>query len=61
MSQTHSSYRIGDCVRVKPGTKDPDFGTELGGWQGRISNIDISGNETLWMVSIQWDTPKASL
>ena len=54
MSQTHSSHRIGDCVRVKPGIKDPDFGTEIGGWQGRISNIDASGNEML--VSIQWDS-----
>ncbi len=56
MSQTHSSYRIGDCMRVKAGTKDPDFGTAIGGWQGRISNIDTSGDGTLCVVSIQWDS-----
>lgn len=54
MPQIHSSYRIGDCVRVKAGIKDPDFGTAIGGWQGRISNIDKSNDETL--VSIQWDS-----
>jgi hypothetical protein len=54
MPQTYSSHRIGACVRVKPGIKDPDFGTELDGWQGRISNIDTSGNEIL--VSVQWDS-----
>jgi hypothetical protein len=54
MPQTHSSYRIGDCVRVKVGIKDPDFGVDIGGWQGRISNIDTSGDGIL--VSIQWDS-----
>ena len=54
MSQAHSSHHVGDCVRVKPGTKDPDFGTEIGGWQGRISNIDTSRSAIL--VTIQWDS-----
>ena len=54
MSQAHSSHHIGDCVRVKPGIKDPDFGTEFGGWQGRISNIDTSQSEI--PVTIQWDS-----
>ena len=56
MSQTRSVYRIGDGVRVKPGIKDPDFGTAIGGWQGRVSNIDASEKETPCVVSIQWDS-----
>ena len=54
MPQTHSSYCIGDGVKVKPGIKDPDFGTAIGGWLGRISSIDKSNAETL--VSIQWNS-----
>ncbi len=26
----------GNVVRVKPGAKDVDFDTDLGGWQGRV-------------------------
>ncbi len=33
------AYRVGDHVRVIKGTKDPDFGTDIGGWQGRIYDI----------------------
>jgi hypothetical protein len=51
---TRSDFRVGDSVRVKPGVKDPDFGTAMGGWQGRISNIDTSGDDIT--VSIQWDS-----
>ncbi len=54
MPRIHSSHRVGDCVRAKAGTKDPDFGTAIGGWQGRISNIDKSNDEI--PVSIQWDS-----
>ncbi len=54
MKQAHSDFRVGDCVRVKDGVQDPDFGADIGGWQGRISNIDPSGSEI--SVSIQWDS-----
>jgi hypothetical protein len=54
MSQAHSSHHVGDCVRVNPGTKDPDFDAEIGGWQGRISNIDTSRSANL--VTLQWDS-----
>ena len=40
MKGTTSTYRVGDCVRVKAGVKDPDWGKDIGGWQGRISGID---------------------
>ena len=29
-------FKAGDSVVVKPGMVDPDFGLEIGGWQGRI-------------------------
>ncbi len=51
---SRSDFRAGDSVRVKPGIIDPDFGTAIGDWQGKISNIDKSNDEIL--VSIQWDS-----
>jgi hypothetical protein len=54
MKQANLDFRVGDCMRVKDGAQDPDFGTDIGGWQGRISTIDSSGDESL--VSIQWDS-----
>lgn len=43
----------GDSVRVLPGVKDQDIDTDLGGWQGRIEDID-KGSETY--VEIAWDS-----
>ncbi|MBM3130655.1 MAG: hypothetical protein FJ009_18750 [Chloroflexi bacterium] len=54
MKQAQTNFRVGDCVRVKDGVQDPDFGADIGGWQGRISNIDTSGDDST--VSIQWDS-----
>ena len=34
------NFQVGDSVRVKNGTTDPDFGIDIGGWQGQISEID---------------------
>lgn len=33
-------FQVGDTVRVKQGTIDPDFGFEIGGWHGQITEID---------------------
>ena len=33
-------FQVGDTVRVKPGTIDPDFGFEIGGWHGQVIDID---------------------
>jgi Calcium binding len=52
--QVQTKFRVGDCVKVKDAVKDPDFSADLSGWQGRISNIDTSGDEIT--VSIQWDS-----
>lgn len=51
---TRSSFRIGDSVRVKGGTRDPDLGADIGGWQGRLLSIDRSGNKI--SLTIQWDS-----
>ena len=34
-------FQVGDSVKVKNGSKDPDFGIDIGGWQGQISEDEI--------------------
>jgi len=45
-------FKEGDSVVVKPGIVDPDFDTEIGGWQGRI--LEEPGSDNL--VLIGWDS-----
>lgn len=49
-------FKINDYVKVKPGIMDPDNETtEIGGWQGCITEIDDSDpNEIL--ITIAWDS-----
>ena len=35
----NSKFQVGDSVKVKDGTSDPDFGIDIGGWQGQIKEI----------------------
>jgi hypothetical protein len=51
-SQSNIDFKVGDSIVVKQGVLDPDFGTDLSGWQGRISEIDRQNN----LVSIDWDS-----
>ncbi|MBI3959961.1 MAG: hypothetical protein HY328_14205 [Chloroflexi bacterium] len=44
-------WSVGDSVRVKPGVKDEDFGLEMEGWQGRITEVDVKND----IVVIRWD------
>jgi len=44
-------WTIGESVVVKPGISDPDTGHDIGGWQGRISEIF----EKEGTVMIRWD------
>ena len=37
---TTSKFQIGETVRVKDGVKEVDMGFEMGGWYGRISELD---------------------
>jgi tetratricopeptide (TPR) repeat protein len=53
--RTSSSLKIGDTVQVHAGVKDPDYGTDLAGWQGEVIDLDEDeqGNT---LVLIQWDS-----
>ncbi len=33
-------FKIGDSVRFKDGQKDEESGIDIGGWQGRITEVD---------------------
>ncbi|MHC5761493.1 calcium-binding protein [Nostoc sp.] len=44
--------KIGNSVIVKPSVLDPDLGTDISGWQGRISQINPENNS----ICIDWDS-----
>ncbi len=48
----HTNLKIDDFVVVKPDTKDPDLDMDIGGWQGRISEVDLENN----LVCIDWNS-----
>jgi len=50
----NSKFQVGDSVKVKTGTKDPDFGIDISGWQGQISEIDDN------IICITWDSATLS-
>ena len=43
--------RKGDTVSVISGVSDPDFGTRIAGWQGRVQEVDSD------TVEVAWDSP----
>lgn len=45
-------FKVGDSVVVKSHVKDPDFGIDIGGWQGRVSEIQVDEN----ILCIDWDS-----
>jgi hypothetical protein len=52
MSKQKHNFKAGDSVVIKPGTKDPDTGGDISGWQCRIMEIyDDAGT-----VVIKWDS-----
>jgi len=44
--------KTGDSVVVKQNVQDPDFDICIGGWQGRISDIETQKN----LICIEWDS-----
>lgn len=50
-----TDLKIGDSVVVKTGVNDPDYGGDISGWQGRISELmgDDKGKPTVMIV---WDS-----
>jgi hypothetical protein len=47
-----NNFKVGDSVVVKSEVIDPDLGFDLGGWQGRISEIPPKGK----CICIKWDS-----
>jgi len=50
-----SGIKIGDSVVVKPGVIDPDLDIDIGGWQGKVLDIQ-PGEGGITLVHIQWDS-----
>jgi tetratricopeptide (TPR) repeat protein len=53
--RTRSGLKIGDTVQVQAGIKDPDYGIDLTGWRGEVTDLDEDeqGNS---LVLIEWDS-----
>lgn len=51
----NKELQVGDSVKVKNGTKDPDFEIDIGGWQGRVTEIRED------MICIDWDSSTLSI
>ncbi len=50
-------FKIGDSVIVKQGVKEPDFEEfEIGGWKGRVVEIDAKTNKENFLITIEWDS-----
>jgi hypothetical protein len=47
--------QVGDSVVARPGITDPDLGVAIGGWQGRISEIEAGEGDTV-LVCVEWDS-----
>jgi len=48
--------KIGDSVKVKAGVLEPDTEKfEIGGWQGRVVEIDTLSTDEGTLLNIQWD------
>ncbi len=51
------NLKIKDSVIVKKGIKEPDSEEfEIGGWQGRVINIDNDTDKDYILITIEWDS-----
>lgn len=49
--------KLGDSVIVKQGVKEPDLEEfEIGGWQGRVVDIDTKSDMDNILITIEWDS-----
>lgn len=48
MSQ-QETFKLGQTVRIKDGIKDADFDVDIGGWQGRI--IELDPNKQIMLIA----------
>lgn len=49
---TQTKLQLGDAVVVKPNVEDPDLNIIIGGWQGRVTEINEKDN----LICIDWDS-----
>lgn len=57
MSRMNLRHKIGDNVVVKQGVMEPDLEEfEIGGWQGRVVEIDASSDLENTLITIEWDS-----
>jgi len=50
-----ASLKIGDSVVVKSEVNDPEYGGDISGWQGRITEL-IKDEDVMQTVMIAWDS-----
>jgi len=51
------NMKLGDSVIVKQGIKEPDLEEfEIGGWQGRVVEIDSESDKDNILITIEWDS-----
>jgi len=51
------NIKIGDSVIVRQGIKEPDLEEfEIGGWQGRVLEIDTDSDKDNVLITIEWDS-----
>jgi hypothetical protein len=53
--QENIDFCIGDSIVVRSGTVDPDLGLQIGGWHGRISDIEVTEQGQAFLL-IYWDS-----
>lgn len=46
----------GDSVRVRPGVVEPDTGTALSGWQGRVRQMATDPDSGALVAWVEWDS-----
>jgi hypothetical protein len=61
MRNKTSKFREEEVVRVLPGVRDPDFGTNIGGWSGKVGKVERSDDGSwLYMIRLDQDTLSAA-
>ena len=55
-SAEQSNYKIGQSVAVKPGAVDIDYGYDLSGWQGRVTENHHVDEQKKPLVTVAWDS-----
>jgi hypothetical protein len=48
-------FKVGDSVITKSSVEDPDFGGDIGGWQGRVTAMRAD-EKGVPMLDLQWDS-----